>query len=109
MVISITRGGFAKAIPSNPPVRLELCGAVLPGGMPSVCSPALSGQTIMMGVAMVGDLPFDAFTCDELLAEHLASSLTITVCCSVDSYLVSGLGVVATCIFECMIFTTKVL
>ncbi len=95
MVISITRGGFAKAIPSNPPARLELCGAVLSEGTLSVCSSAPSGQTVMMGVTMVGDLLFDAFTCDGLLAKCLAGSLTIAACCTVDSCLVSGLEVVA--------------
>ncbi len=78
-MISITRGGFTKAIPLNSPARLELCGAVSPGGMLSICSPAPSGQTVMMGVTMVGDLSFNAFTHDGLLAEHLAGSLTITV------------------------------
>ncbi len=80
MVISVTRGGFAEAIPSNPPVRLELCGAVLPGGMLSVCSPAPSSQTIMMSVTMVGDSSFNAFACNGLLAKRLAGSLTIMVC-----------------------------
>ncbi len=38
----------------------------------------------MMGVTMVGDLSFDAFTHNGLLAEHLAGSLTIAVAyCSV--------------------------
>ncbi len=123
-VLSITRGGFAEAIPSNPPVRLELCGAALPGGMLSVCSPAPFGHafitahtpgelldwcsTIIMGVTMVGDLLFDAFTHDGLLAECLASSLTIAVRCTGDSCLVSSLEVVVMGIFKCAIFTTNV-
>ncbi len=123
MVISITREGFAEAIPLNPPVRLELCGAILPGGMLSVCSPAPSScafvtahtleesldwcGTIMIGVTMVGDLSFNAFTCDGLLAEHLAGSLTTVAHCTIDSCLVSGLEVVAVGIFECTIFTTN--
>ncbi len=122
-VISITRGGFTKAIPSNHPVRLELHGAVLPGETLSVCSPAPSGHAyitvctpeesldwcgaIMMGVTMVGNLLSDAFTCNRLLAECLASSLTIMACCAVDSCLVSVLEVVAVGIFECAIFTTN--
>ncbi len=107
-VISITRGGFTEAIPLNPPARLELHGVVSPGGPPSVCSPAPSGQTVMMGVTMVGDLSFNAFTHDGLLTECLVSSLTIAVCCTADSCLVSCLEVIAAGIFECAIFTTDV-
>ncbi len=61
----------------------------------------------MMGVTMVGNLSFNAFTRDGLLAKRLASSLTtITVSCTVDSCLVSGLEVVAMGIFECSVDTT---
>ncbi len=61
----------------------------------------------MMGVTMVGDLSFAAFTHDGLLAERLAGSLiTIAASCTVDSCLVSGLEVIAMGIFECMVDTT---
>ncbi len=109
MVVSIPRGGFAEAIPLNPPARLELYGAVLSGGMLSVCSPAPSSGTIMMGVTMVGDLSFNAFTCDGLLAKRLASSLTIMAYCTVDWFLLSSLsGCEVTGIFECMVDTTNI-
>ncbi len=71
-------------------------------------SPVPSGLTVMMGVTMVGDLLFNAFTHDELLAKHLAGSFTTTVHCSVDSCLVSGLEVVIAGISKCMVKTTEV-
>ncbi len=55
---------------------------------------------------MVGDLLLNAFACDGLLAEHLASSLTIVAFPPVDSCLVPGLEVIATGIFECVVDTT---
>ncbi len=63
----------------------------------------------MMGVTMVGDLSFDAFTRIGLLTKRLAGSLTIAACCTVDSCLVSGLEVVTVGIFECTLITTEVL
>ncbi len=57
---------------------------------------------------MVGDLSFNAFTRDELLAKHLAGSFTTTVHCSVDSCLVSGLEVVIAGISKYMVKTTEV-
>ncbi len=64
--------------------------------------------TVMMGVTMVGDLPFDVFACNRLLAKHLAGSLTIAALLVVDSCLVSSLEVIAAGIFECMVDTTDI-
>ncbi len=78
------------------------------GGVSSAWSPAPSGQTIMIGVTMVGDLLFNAFSCNGVLAECLAGNLTTTACCTVDSCLVSGLEVIIMGIFECALITTEV-
>ncbi len=66
----------------------------------------------MMGVTMVGDFLFDAFACNELLAECLASHVAgfnPTSACCFDSCLVSGLEVIMVGIFECALITTEVL
>ncbi len=62
---------FAKAIPLYLPVRLGLRRAASSKGALCALSNAPSGLTVMMGVTMVGDLSFNAFACNRLLAEHL--------------------------------------
>ncbi len=87
------------------------------------CSPAPSSLVgthsdarlaVMIGVTMVGNSLFVAFTCNELLAEclagHVAGFNPILACCF-DSCLISGLEVIViiTGIFECALITTEVL
>ncbi len=70
------------------------------------------GIAVKVGVTMVGDSLFDAFTRDELLAERLASfavlgSAAPTAC--LDSSLISVLVVkLRMGIFECVVSTTEV-
>ncbi len=85
------------------------------------CSPAPSGLVgmhsdaglaIITGVAMVGDSSFVAFAHNELLAKCLAgrvAGLNPTSVCCFDSCLVSGLEVVITGIFKCVLIITEVL
>ncbi len=65
VVVSISKGNFAVAI-------FILRGAASSEDELSFCSPAPSSQTVMMGVNMVVDFSISAFTCNELLVDHLA-------------------------------------
>ncbi len=54
-------------------------GAASSKGALSALSNAPSGLAVMMGVTMVGDLSFDAFACNRLLAKRLVFGSRTTV------------------------------